>query len=410
MTGRWRRCCASSLALLRRSLREGRIVVLPRLIIGELHKFPDLARFYKANVVDRGLGLIARLHRRGVESGEFRPQDSDAVARLVVAPGPADGDLARRCSRRTRPSRSTRRRCWTPTPRRCCAASRPIRGTAHDRRARRPAPRSRCDLRPTSRLAAGLCRGRVPAARRARSRLDRERGGRARRPGRRPAPGCSRWKPSSSARRCARPRPSCARAEAELADLRLGKRPEEIAQIEANLAEARAALAYAEQDLRPAGSCWPARDCGGPGAARPGALGGREARARVAAMEAAAGDRPPARRGPTRSPPPRPRSRMREAALAQARWQLDQRTVRAPGRRPGRGSRARGRASGSVPAGPWSACCRRERSRCASSCRSRSWARIRVGQRVALRCDGCADGDDRHRPLHRAARPSSRRR
>jgi AcrR family transcriptional regulator len=72
--------------LLTEILRDSRIVVLPRLIIGEAHRFPDLARFYKENVIDRGLGLIARLHRRGVESGEFRPQDSDAVARLVVAP------------------------------------------------------------------------------------------------------------------------------------------------------------------------------------------------------------------------------------------------------------------------------------------------------------------------------------
>jgi AcrR family transcriptional regulator len=72
--------------LLTEILRNSRIVVLPRLIIGEVHRFPDLARFYKDNVLDRGLGLIARLHRRGVETGEFRPQDSDAVARLVVAP------------------------------------------------------------------------------------------------------------------------------------------------------------------------------------------------------------------------------------------------------------------------------------------------------------------------------------
>ncbi len=67
-------------------ISEGRVVVLPRLLIGELYKFPELARFYKAEVVDRGLGLIAGLHRRGVASGEFRPQDSEAVARLVVAP------------------------------------------------------------------------------------------------------------------------------------------------------------------------------------------------------------------------------------------------------------------------------------------------------------------------------------
>lgn len=67
-------------------IRDGRLVVLPRLLIGELHRFPELARFYKATVVDRALDLIARLHRQGVETGEFRPQDSEAVARLVVAP------------------------------------------------------------------------------------------------------------------------------------------------------------------------------------------------------------------------------------------------------------------------------------------------------------------------------------
>lgn len=67
-------------------VRDDRIVVLPRLLIGELYRFPALARFYRANVVDRGLGLIAGLHRQGIANGEFRPQDSAVVARLVVAP------------------------------------------------------------------------------------------------------------------------------------------------------------------------------------------------------------------------------------------------------------------------------------------------------------------------------------
>jgi AcrR family transcriptional regulator len=74
------------LAMLAGIVRDPRLVVLPRLVVGELHRFPDLARFYKATVVDRALGLVAAMHRRGVERGEFRPQDSDAVARLVVAP------------------------------------------------------------------------------------------------------------------------------------------------------------------------------------------------------------------------------------------------------------------------------------------------------------------------------------
>ena len=43
--------------------------MLPRLLIGELYKFPELARFYKSTVADRGLALIARAHRRGVAAG-----------------------------------------------------------------------------------------------------------------------------------------------------------------------------------------------------------------------------------------------------------------------------------------------------------------------------------------------------
>lgn len=67
-------------------IRESRLVVLPRLLIGDIHRFPPLARFYRREVIERGFRLIARVHRRGVERGEFREQDSEAVARLVVAP------------------------------------------------------------------------------------------------------------------------------------------------------------------------------------------------------------------------------------------------------------------------------------------------------------------------------------
>jgi AcrR family transcriptional regulator len=74
------------LALFATVLADRRLVQFPRLIVGEAGNFPELARFYRTTVIDRGLALIAGLHRRGVERGEFRPQDSEAVARLVVAP------------------------------------------------------------------------------------------------------------------------------------------------------------------------------------------------------------------------------------------------------------------------------------------------------------------------------------
>lgn len=56
-----------------------------RLVIGELHQFPDLARFYADEVIDRGMRLITGIIRRGIDAGEFRETDPSAAARMLVA-------------------------------------------------------------------------------------------------------------------------------------------------------------------------------------------------------------------------------------------------------------------------------------------------------------------------------------
>jgi AcrR family transcriptional regulator len=56
-----------------------------RLVLGELHQFPDLAKFYAENVVKRGLRLIADLVRRGTEAGEFREIEPMIAARMLAA-------------------------------------------------------------------------------------------------------------------------------------------------------------------------------------------------------------------------------------------------------------------------------------------------------------------------------------
>ena len=76
-----------------------------------------------------------------------------------------------------------------------------------------------------------------------------------------------------------------ARARSQLADLKLGKRPEEIARLEANLAEAKAALAYAEQDLERQASL-ARRDFAAEARLDQARSAADEARAQVAAMEA----------------------------------------------------------------------------------------------------------------------------
>src|SRR4051812_23570675 len=56
-----------------------------RLVLGELHQFPDLAKFYAENVVKRGLRLIANLVQRGIEAGEFRDIEPMIAARMLAA-------------------------------------------------------------------------------------------------------------------------------------------------------------------------------------------------------------------------------------------------------------------------------------------------------------------------------------
>lgn len=59
---------------------------VPLLVITEAGQFPELARLYRAHVIDVGLGAIADLIARGVKSGEFRPLNPAHAARLLVAP------------------------------------------------------------------------------------------------------------------------------------------------------------------------------------------------------------------------------------------------------------------------------------------------------------------------------------
>jgi AcrR family transcriptional regulator len=55
-----------------------------RLVHAELHRFPELAQFYAQNVVARSHRIVAGLIRRGVDSGEFRPVDCEASARILA--------------------------------------------------------------------------------------------------------------------------------------------------------------------------------------------------------------------------------------------------------------------------------------------------------------------------------------
>jgi AcrR family transcriptional regulator len=60
---------------------------IPKIIISEAGNFPELARFYREEVVDRGMALMRRVLRLGVDRGEFRaPDDLDNAVRCIFAP------------------------------------------------------------------------------------------------------------------------------------------------------------------------------------------------------------------------------------------------------------------------------------------------------------------------------------
>jgi AcrR family transcriptional regulator len=66
-------------------LNQPVVRTISRLVIGELHRFPELAQFYMDEVVRRKYDLVIRLIQRCVDAGEFRPVDPAVAARLMFA-------------------------------------------------------------------------------------------------------------------------------------------------------------------------------------------------------------------------------------------------------------------------------------------------------------------------------------
>jgi AcrR family transcriptional regulator len=60
--------------------------VLPKIILGESGNFPELARFYREEIIARGLGMLTGIMRHGMERGEFRQMNSEHAAKLAIAP------------------------------------------------------------------------------------------------------------------------------------------------------------------------------------------------------------------------------------------------------------------------------------------------------------------------------------
>ena len=67
-------------------LRDGRMALFPRLVIGEGGRFPKLAETYKREIISRSVGVISSIIERGIADGRFRKVDPTHAAYGAIAP------------------------------------------------------------------------------------------------------------------------------------------------------------------------------------------------------------------------------------------------------------------------------------------------------------------------------------
>ena len=81
---------AMVLGMMAEKLQNGHIAIFPKIIIGESGNFPELARFWRSEVVDKAIGMMSGVLAKGVARGEIRELPPgvppEYVARLCVAP------------------------------------------------------------------------------------------------------------------------------------------------------------------------------------------------------------------------------------------------------------------------------------------------------------------------------------
>ncbi len=65
-------------------VRSPAFAVIYRVVVSELHNFPDLVSFYSSEVIARGQKLLAGIVTRGIATGEFREIDPPVASRMLM--------------------------------------------------------------------------------------------------------------------------------------------------------------------------------------------------------------------------------------------------------------------------------------------------------------------------------------
>jgi AcrR family transcriptional regulator len=67
-------------------MMRNRLSGLVKLMLAETRTYPELARFYNDEFIDRNQALLRRVLEEGIDRGEFRPMDVIQAARFLIAP------------------------------------------------------------------------------------------------------------------------------------------------------------------------------------------------------------------------------------------------------------------------------------------------------------------------------------
>ncbi|MBV8979077.1 MAG: TetR/AcrR family transcriptional regulator [Alphaproteobacteria bacterium] len=67
-------------------LASGGRDALPKIILSESANFPELARFWRREIIDRGIARMSAIVELGIAQGEFRKLPVEHVVRLCMAP------------------------------------------------------------------------------------------------------------------------------------------------------------------------------------------------------------------------------------------------------------------------------------------------------------------------------------
>ena len=86
MPGDPRASISLTLRMLAARLYDPAVLAVPRLILGEIGRFPELATMYRREVLDRVIPVAVGLLRRGMDEGYLRPLDPELTVRSVIGP------------------------------------------------------------------------------------------------------------------------------------------------------------------------------------------------------------------------------------------------------------------------------------------------------------------------------------